>query len=100
MALTCTAFLLGLAVGLWWGERGRRVDAQRALLIYRPPLTKKARVQSEAALEGTSMDALLSEDQIEKMVRDTMNETGCSRAEAEEDVANMLRAGAVMGLEH
>lgn len=99
------AILLGLQTGLWWGERTRRIDAQRARGIYRPPLTSKAKVTHDsdigsAVVEGAPMEPLLKEEQVEKMISDTMRETGCSRKEAEEDVAHMLKAGAIMGLEH
>lgn len=105
MMETALAAIVGAVVGLWWGERGRRIDAQRSRGIYRPPLTGKAKVTHEddmesGVMEGAPMEPLLNDDQVEKMISDTMRETGCNRKEAEEDVAQMLKAGAIMGLEH
>ena len=93
-------FLIGLAIGLWWGERGRRVDAQRAVGRYRPPLTAKAKVKNDADLEGVAVEAIFTDEQMEKMIQDTMAETGCNRELAELDVAEMIRASATMGMGH
>lgn len=98
--LECTLFLAGMVLGLWWGERGRRIDAQRTVGIYRPPLTTKATVTNEADLEGVAVESMFTDEQREKMIRDTMAETGCNRDMAEQDVDDMLRASATMGMGH
>lgn len=95
-----TLFLAGVILGLWWGERGRRIDAQKAIGIYRPPLTPKAKVKDDADLEGTAVESMFTEEQVEKMIQDTMAETGCNRELAELDVVEMMRASSTMGMGH
>lgn len=94
------AALLGLAVGAWLGERGRRIDAQKVARTYRPLRTSKAKVVTDQEVGGAPAEQLLNDEQIEEIIKETMRETGCNRQMAEEDVAQMLKAGAIMGLEH
>lgn len=92
-------FVTGLVAGLWWGERGRRIDAQKAARTYRPS-KPQAHVVQEQELETVAVEQMFNDEQVEKMILDTMNETGCSRKKAEEDVGQMLAAGAMLGFEH
>lgn len=84
------AGIAGAAIGLWWGERGRRIDVQWRERVqrprgWRPPLVHPPSV----ATEPSSPD---DEAIRERMIRDAMNE-GLTRAEAEADV-DELRARA------
>lgn len=100
MGFMATGFVIGLMCGLWWGERSRRIDAQRAIGAHRPTFARRPVVTEDVDVAGTPMEAMMTDEQIERMVQDTMNETGCNRKEAEEDVTRLLSAGAIMGLEH
>lgn len=70
-----------LGFGMWWGERGRRIDAQRregVLPIGRIP---RATVLPPGGATPAPTEAELVPP--EKFIRETMEETGCSREQAE-----------------
>lgn len=82
-------FGLGILPGLWWGERGRRRDAQIVNLGREPgqppPAAKTIRPGRK---EGDPAPELA--EPPEKFVAKIMEQSGCSRAEAEEEWRRML----------
>lgn len=77
--------LATLLLGLWWGERGRRVDAQIREGKLPVPARRKAEVRSEAhpGRPGPTPDNALLEAR-ESYILDAM-EDGLSRKDAEID---------------
>lgn len=80
-------FIVGVMPGLWWGERGRRLDAQRreagrSVLTPTPASVTGPEDVSPAKklIEGTPMAELAEPPQ--QFIDETMAETGCSREEA------------------
>lgn len=85
----CT--LVGLTLGLWMGERGRRIDAQlrevgRPVV---PPAPAKVLARRDDIV-GSDDTALALQAAREKMIADCMKETGCTRETAELDVDRMM----------
>ncbi len=93
---TIAWILAALAIGLWWGERGRRLDAQkreagRDLIPPRPAAvsTEEEREHKPRELvEGGPMAELA--EVPDGFLEETMAETGCSREEAEEEWHRLL----------
>lgn len=78
--LLLLGFVVGFALGLWFGERGRRIDAQR-MKGYRSSGAPRAKVSApgEYATEGRDREIM---EPDESFIVQTMQETGCSREEA------------------
>lgn len=83
LALTAAlVFTVGFSIGLWWGERGRRIDAQRRERVIRPggaAPRASVRAPGEYAPEGRDKEVLVPD---EVFIAQTIAETGCSREEA------------------
>lgn len=76
--------------GLWWGERGRRQDAQlreAGRPIIKPPPAKVH--DPTPPVGGDDLAADIGELR-EKEIQRAIAETGCSRETAEADVDGML----------
>lgn len=81
----------GLALGLWFGERGRRMDAQ-LMRQGRPvgPPPKPAKVVPPGGGVGSS-EAEIAEPP-ERFIHDFMADAGCSREDAEAEWMRLLVA--------
>jgi len=84
--MTVESLLVGVAAffaALWWGERGRRRDAQiREGAIHVPRAVPRASVRVPE-LPGEVDVAQDLAEAPSRFVEETMAETGCTRAEAE-----------------
>lgn len=84
-------FVLGIMPGLYLGERGRRIDAQkrepgRPAIDPLPAVSRapgEADVSAKDFVEGGPMAELT--EAPDEWLRETMTETGCSRDEALEE---------------
>lgn len=87
------------AIGLWWGERGRRLDAQRreerVPLLPVPPakVVPPGGLTAGERAEGGVVGELA--DPPERFIADIMAEAGVSEDEAREEWNRMI--GQVMG---
>jgi hypothetical protein len=88
--------LAGVAFGLWWGERGRRLDTQWKAGSIRPP-TATAGAATTIHPEEKPGAGIVSDEVRENIIADTMTEGGVSRRVAEKEVDDMLAAFALHG---
>jgi len=70
-----------LFAGLWWGERGRRKDAQRREGVLRVDPIEPATVmgQKDGPPDGTQREL---QEAPERFIAETMPETECTEEEA------------------
>lgn len=101
LLFSLTATAAGTFAGLWWGERARRIDAQRLAAGRRPVAARPAMVDGEPApkLPPTvdepptyPPEPLFDEATREKMKHDFMVHYDCSEEEAEEAVEEIAAA--------
>lgn len=69
-----------LMAGLWWGERGRRRDAQRREGVIEVDPVEPAEVRPPGGLMPGDVEREL--EASEAWIEECMTETGCSRQEA------------------
>ena len=62
-------FLLGLALGLFWGERGRRLAAERWKVYGTPEAPQTASVSSPSG-NGDSVVTSISDEAVERGARE------------------------------
>lgn len=95
-----TIFTMGWIVaailfGLWWGERGRRMDVQWATGLLRNQ--QEAKVVNPAPDPEQLTHQLINEQAREDLIHNLMDEGGVSRRVAEEEaekiIANLFRVG-------
>lgn len=95
-----TIFTMGWIVaaimfGLWWGERGRRMDVQWATGLLRD--RQEAKVVNPTPDPEQLTHRLVNEQVRERMVADLMDQGGLSMKTAEEEadrlIAEMFRLG-------
>lgn len=81
-------FFAGIVLGLYFGERGRRKDAQRREGVIKVDEAPPAGVRlPDSDVPAPSPEL---EEGREKFVRDTMAEVACTREEAEAEWALLV----------
>jgi len=93
VALTLVGWAWGcLFFGLWVGERGRRMDAQRREGAIRVDAIEPAIVMQQGDGPPDGMQRELS-DPPSSFIQETMAETGCSEAEAAAEWRRLVTRG-------
>lgn len=91
IAASILGALAAFFAALWWGERGRRIDAQRR--EERLPVIEHEPVPAIVRRDiGSAVPAPVSAEleAPEKFILETMEETGCTREEAVAEWGNLL----------
>ena len=79
--------LAALALGLWWGERGRRIDAQRAVgTLYTEPQGRATVTDPDPEAEARR---LLTEAERARLVS-MLTEGGAGLRDAEKEADRLL----------
>lgn len=87
--LTTSTATAAVFLGLWLGERGRRMDAQRREGVIRVDAPEPAEVIPPGGGHGEGTLRELAEAP-DKWILETMAETGCSEEEAQEEWSRLV----------
>jgi hypothetical protein len=88
--IVALATIGAFALGLWFGERGRRKDAQRreGVIVLPEDAPKRAEVIPPGG--RTTEDQLRELEPPERWIRETVEETGCSEEEARKEWFHLM----------